>query len=72
MHAATPDPVRILVTRAGEMQKLIDSEKLDATQSEWCRIVVANNPPGQRIYAEAEMVEACEQSAEVEVYREIV
>ena len=72
MSREAPEPVRIMVTRAGEMAKLLDSGNLDAENADWCRTVLENNPPGQRIYVEAETVEACESQAECEVYREII
>ena len=72
MTTKEDSPVRITVTRAGEMQKLIGSGTLEPRELAWCECVVRNNPPGQRIYVESEMIERCEQQAEVEVMREIV
>ena len=72
MTTKEDSPVRITVTRAGEMQKLIGSGTLENRELAWCECVVHNNPPGQRIYVESDMIERCEQQAGIEVMREIV
>lgn len=60
---------RTICTFAGEFQRLVESGSLTEEQETWCRIVLANNTPGQRIHADADALLACEESAGLEVHR---
>ena len=63
---------RNISLRVFEIQTLLDSGSLEDAERQWCELVVANNPPGQLVHADREMIQRCQKQAGAEVSGEAI
>lgn len=56
----------VVAIRAGEIAKLASSG-LGKKEKQWCETVASNNPPGQIVYADREMLERCQNPNQAKV-----